>query len=128
ELDELLGVPRLAVHDHLVVNVGTRGAARAPEQANLRMCLDPLAHRDGITMHVTVESGDSVSGGDLDDLAVCAAIPGIGDGPRWRGVNRGHIGGVKVQPGMDCRSSVEWIAARTEPASNLIPLERRRQG
>jgi hypothetical protein len=33
EFHELLGILRLSVHNHLVVYVGTRGAASAPEKA-----------------------------------------------------------------------------------------------
>src|SRR5271167_1148337 len=96
ELYELLRILRLAIHNHLVVHMGTRGAAGAPEKADLRMRLDPLAHRDGVTMHVAVEGGNSVAVIDLDDLAVSTPIPGISHDPRRRGINRRHVGRVEV--------------------------------
>jgi len=41
EPDELLGILRLAVHNHLVVYVGTRGTPGASEKTDLRLRVDP---------------------------------------------------------------------------------------
>ena len=81
DLHELLGILRLTVHNDLVVHVGTRGAASAPEKAHLRTRLDPLAHRDGVTMQVAAEVSNFVAVLDLDDLGVSTPIAGISHDP-----------------------------------------------
>jgi hypothetical protein len=122
EPDELLGILRLAVHNHLVVYVRTRGAPGASEKTDLRLRLDPLTHRNGAAMHVRVEGSDAVAVVNLDDLAVRTPIAGAGHDPRRRGINRRHIGCVEVQPGVKCNPPIKRIAPRTEAASNLVML------
>src|SRR5271166_5862906 len=100
--------------------------AGGPEEADLRMRIDPLAHRDGVTVHMAVDGGNPIAMVDLDDLAVIAAISGKGDDPGPCRVDGRHIGRDKIEPGVEGRPAIEWIISRTEPAADLIAFERRR--
>ena len=78
-----------------------RSATGAPEKTDLHTRLDPLAHRDGVMVHMTVESNNSTTMVDLNDLAIVAPVAGIGHDPQCSGINRRHKTGVEVEPAME---------------------------
>src|SRR5437016_3796979 len=126
QADEFFGVLGFVVDPDLIVHVGAGAAAGAAEKADLLMLGDPLPDRDDVAVKMGVKGGDAVSVIDLDHLAVVAVIPGVGHGPRRGGVNRRHVGRRQIDPGMKGRAAIERIAARAEPALELIIIERHR--
>src|SRR6266566_4474003 len=127
ETDELLRILRFAIDEYLIVHMGAGTAAAAAEKTDLLMLGDPLSDRDDVAVKVAIDGGDTVSVIDLDQLAVVAAIAGIGHGPPRRGMNRGHIGRRQVDPRMKGRPPIERIVPGAESALELVIIERHRQ-
>src|SRR5580704_1116853 len=67
---EFLGIERLAVHHHLVMQVRPRAPASAAELADFLIRADSLAARYGDAVQVSVMRDDAISVVDLDELAI----------------------------------------------------------
>src|SRR5438477_10178838 len=126
EAEELRRVLRLAVDQHLVMDMRTGRSAGAAEETDLGMPRHALPDRYGLAVKMGVAARDAVTVVDLDDLAVIVAIPGIGHGPCRRRVDRRHVGRLQIDPGMVGGMAVDRVAAHPERAAELIAFERRR--
>ena len=61
---------------------------------------DPVADRYGLSVQMRIAGRNAIAVVDLDDLAVSAAVTGIGHHASRGGVNRGHVCGFEVDPGV----------------------------
>src|SRR4051794_38412777 len=105
------------------MHVRSGGAAGAAEEADLAVPGDMLPDRDRETMQVGVAGGDAVTVVDLDDLAVIVAISGEGHDTGSGGIDRGHVGGAEIEPGVIGGAAVDRIAAHPEAAADLVALQ-----
>src|SRR5260370_32370143 len=109
---EFLGIERLTVHHHLVVQVRPRAPARAAELADFLMRADPLAARDGDAMQVSVTCDDAVAVIDLDEFPIGVAGTREGHHP-WGGAIDGRAEGRdEIDAGMKSLAVADGLEAR----------------
>src|SRR5579872_1466461 len=124
---EFLGIERLTVHHHLVMQVRPRAPARAAELADFLMRADLLPARYGDAVQVSVMRDDAVAVIDFHELAVGVARAREGHHARRGAVDRRPEGPDEIHAGMEALAVIDGVDARAERAAELVLTERRRQ-
>src|SRR5215472_1739471 len=127
---EFLGIERLAVHHHLVMQVRPRAPARTAELADFLMRADLLPARDGDAVQVSVMRDDAVAVVDLHELAIGIARARESHDAGRGAVDRRTECRDQIDAGMEALVMIDGIDARAERALDLVLAERcsQRQG
>ena len=117
---------RLAIDQHLVMDMRAGSAAGAAEETDLGTAGDALPDRDDVSVQMAITRRNAIAVIDFDDLAVIVAIAGIGHHAGSGRIDRRHVGRPEIFAGMEGAAAVHRIAADPERAADLVAFKRRR--